>query len=227
MTHFVISRTLGSIVQCNYVPYDGLHWLLTHVFFSRTQEYRRLPFPSKTFPSRHFKMSSMSTSLGHSFVREKQSGYSKVNHLQVVSHDCDQKPIHYPTSNTGRIINNGSISAHVPRPHSSPYTCSKHAITGLTKSTALDGRAHNITCTQIDIGIVILCSSISGFPPRACIGNAHTDLAIKLTQGALQPDGRVIPEPTFDVQHVADAVVHIAGLPNNVTVLEFNIMFVL
>lgn len=106
----------------------------------------------------------------------------------------------------GRIINNGSISAHVPRPHSSPYTCSKHAVTGLTKSTALDGRAHDITCTQIDIG------------------NAHTDLGIKLTHGALQPDGRVVPEPTFDVQHVADAIVHIAGLPNDVTVLEYNIM---
>jgi len=106
----------------------------------------------------------------------------------------------------GRIINNGSISAHVPRPHSSPYTCSKHAMTGLTKSTALDGRAYNITCTQIDIG------------------NAHTDLAARFTQGALQPDGRVIPEPTFDVQHVADTIVHIAGLPNDVTVLELNIM---
>ncbi|RDB17839.1 putative oxidoreductase YohF [Hypsizygus marmoreus] len=106
----------------------------------------------------------------------------------------------------GRIINNGSLSAHVPRPHSSPYTCSKHAISGLTKCTALDGRAFNITCTQIDIG------------------NAHTELAQGHTAGALQPDGRTVPEPTFDVQHVADAIVHIASLPNTVTVLEYQIM---
>ncbi|KAF9462981.1 hypothetical protein BDZ94DRAFT_1259801 [Collybia nuda] len=106
----------------------------------------------------------------------------------------------------GRIINNGSLSARVPRPHSSPYACSKHALLGLTKCTALDGRAHHITCTQIDIG------------------NAHTNLAAGHIQGALQPDGRMVPEPTFDVKHVADAVVHIAGLPNDITVLEFNIM---
>jgi len=106
----------------------------------------------------------------------------------------------------GRIINNGSMSAHTPRPHSSPYTTSKHAIVGLTKSTALDGRPFNISCTQIDIG------------------NAHTPMAARLAVGALQPDGRTIPEATFDPQHVADAIVHIASLPNEVTVLEFNIM---
>ncbi|KAF5382709.1 hypothetical protein D9615_002810 [Tricholomella constricta] len=109
----------------------------------------------------------------------------------------------------GRIINNGSLAAHVPRPHSSPYTCSKHAMSGLTKCTALDGRAFNITCTQIDIG------------------NAHTDLAERHTSGALQPDGRMIPEPTFDVQLVADTIVHIANLPNDVTVLEYKIMYVI
>jgi len=107
----------------------------------------------------------------------------------------------------GRIINNGSLSAHVPRPNSTPYTCSKHAMTGLTKCTALDGRAHNITCTQIDIG------------------NAHTQMAeAHQSVGALQPDGRIISESTFDVKHVADAIVHIAALPNDVTVLDFKIM---
>lgn len=106
----------------------------------------------------------------------------------------------------GRIINNGSISAHTPRPFSVAYTASKHAITGLTKSTALDGRAHNISCTQIDIG------------------NAYTDMAARLATGALQPNGQVVPETTFDMQHVADAIVHIASLPNTVTVLQMNIM---
>ncbi|KAF7422936.1 hypothetical protein PC9H_011100 [Pleurotus ostreatus] len=106
----------------------------------------------------------------------------------------------------GRIINNGSLSAHVPRPHTFPYACSKHAISGLTKCTALDGRAHNITCTQIDIG------------------NAHTDMVSAQTQGILQPNGAIIPEATFDVKHVADSIVHIAQLPNDVTVLEMNIM---
>ncbi|KAG7443161.1 NAD(P)-binding protein [Guyanagaster necrorhizus] len=106
----------------------------------------------------------------------------------------------------GRIINNGSLSAHVPRPFSCPYTASKHAISGLTKSTSLDGRPFNISCTQIDIG------------------NAQTDMAARLSKGTLQPDGRVIPEAMMDVQHVADAIIHIAGLPNDVTVLEMNIM---
>ncbi|KAF4562587.1 short-chain dehydrogenases/reductases (SDR) family protein [Pleurotus pulmonarius] len=106
----------------------------------------------------------------------------------------------------GRIINNGSLSAHVPRPHTFPYACSKHAISGLTKCTALDGRAHNITCTQIDIG------------------NAHTEMVSAQTQGILQPNGAIVPEATFDVKHVADSIVHIAQLPNDVTVLEMNIM---
>jgi NAD(P)-dependent dehydrogenase (short-subunit alcohol dehydrogenase family) len=96
----------------------------------------------------------------------------------------------------GRIINNGSISAHVPRPNSAPYTATKHAITGLTKSTSLDGRAFDIACGQIDIG------------------NAATDLTEPFgTAGALQPDGSTRLEPTMDVEHVARAVVYMATLP--------------
>ncbi|KDR82654.1 hypothetical protein GALMADRAFT_238107 [Galerina marginata CBS 339.88] len=110
------------------------------------------------------------------------------------------------TPQGGRIINNGSLSAHVPRPNSSPYACSKHAISGLTKCIALEGRPFNITCTQIDIG------------------NAHTSMAIGHTVGALQPDGRTIPEPTMDVAHVASTIVHIASMPPDVAMLEVNIM---
>ncbi|KIJ32493.1 hypothetical protein M422DRAFT_35795 [Sphaerobolus stellatus SS14] len=106
----------------------------------------------------------------------------------------------------GRIINNGSISAHTPRPNSIPYTTSKHAVTGITKSTALDGRAFDISVTQIDIG------------------NALTKMAKPLGMGATQADGVVRPEATMDVEHVANAIVHIAGLPNSVQVLEMNIM---
>ncbi|ANY10008.1 SDR family oxidoreductase [Pseudonocardia sp. HH130630-07] len=95
----------------------------------------------------------------------------------------------------GRIINNGSISAHVPRPGSAAYTATKHAITGLTKSLSLDGRAHGIACGQIDIG------------------NAATDMTAGIATGAKQADGTVRPEATFDVAHVAGAVVHMAGLP--------------
>jgi NAD(P)-dependent dehydrogenase (short-subunit alcohol dehydrogenase family) len=95
----------------------------------------------------------------------------------------------------GRIINNGSVSAHAPRPHSAPYTATKHAITGLTKATSLDGRRHDIACGQIDIG------------------NAATDLSGWLSTDALQPDGSVRPEPMIDPELVASAVVHMAGLP--------------
>jgi NAD(P)-dependent dehydrogenase (short-subunit alcohol dehydrogenase family) len=102
----------------------------------------------------------------------------------------------------GRIINNGSISAHAPRPNSAPYTATKHAITGLTKSIALDGRPHNIACGQIDIG------------------NALTDLSARMANGALQPNGEVRAEPTMDVKHVADAVLYMASLP-----LEANVQF--
>jgi NADP-dependent 3-hydroxy acid dehydrogenase YdfG len=102
----------------------------------------------------------------------------------------------------GRIINNGSISAHTPRPFSAPYTATKHAVTGLTKATSLDGRAYDIACGQIDIG------------------NALTELASRLAVGALQPDGSTRAEPMMDVRLVADAVVHMAGLP-----LEANVQF--
>ncbi len=106
----------------------------------------------------------------------------------------------------GRIINNGSISAQVPRPHSAPYASTKHALTGLTKSLSLDGRAHQIACGQIDIG------------------NAHTAMASRMTQGALQPDGSTLPEPTIDVSHVADAVVSMANLPLDVNVPFMTLM---
>ncbi len=102
----------------------------------------------------------------------------------------------------GRIINNGSISAHVPRPWSAPYTASKHGVTGLTRSTSLDGRAYNIVCSQIDIG------------------NALTEMTARMGEGVPQPDGSIRPEPTMDVQHVAQAVVQIAQLP-----LESNVQF--
>jgi NAD(P)-dependent dehydrogenase (short-subunit alcohol dehydrogenase family) len=102
----------------------------------------------------------------------------------------------------GRIINNGSISAHVPRPHSAPYTATKHALTGLTRSLSLDGRAHRIACGQIDIG------------------NAQTSMTSRMIQGALQPDGSMSAEPTIDVSLVADAVVSMANLP-----LEANVPF--
>src|SRR4051794_4646209 len=95
----------------------------------------------------------------------------------------------------GRIINNGSISAHAPRPHSAPYTAAKHAITGLTRSTALDGRPHDIACGQIDIG------------------NADTEMTVRMKAGVPQANGSVAAEPTMDVGNVARAVVFMAGLP--------------
>jgi NAD(P)-dependent dehydrogenase (short-subunit alcohol dehydrogenase family) len=102
----------------------------------------------------------------------------------------------------GRIINNGSISAHVPRPHSAPYTATKHAITGLTKSTALDGRQYDIACGQIDIG------------------NAATDMTGSYPAGALQANGQVVAEPLLDVTHVVRAVSYMASLP-----LDANVQF--
>lgn len=106
----------------------------------------------------------------------------------------------------GRIINNGSLSAHTPRPNSAPYTATKHAITGLTKSIALDGRAHGITCGQIDIG------------------NAATPMTERMTGGVLQPNGTKMVEPRMDVRHVADAVVYMAGLPPDTNVLFLTVM---
>jgi NAD(P)-dependent dehydrogenase (short-subunit alcohol dehydrogenase family) len=106
----------------------------------------------------------------------------------------------------GRIINNGSISAHVPRPNSAPYTTTKHAVTGLTKSTALDGRKYDIACSQIDVG------------------NAQTELAARIAKGVPQADGTIAAEPLMDVEHVARAVVYLAGLPLDVNVLFMTIM---
>jgi NAD(P)-dependent dehydrogenase (short-subunit alcohol dehydrogenase family) len=106
----------------------------------------------------------------------------------------------------GRIINNGSISAYTPRPNSAPYTATKHAITGLTKSTSLDGRQYDIACGQIDIG------------------NAHTDLAARMAQGVPQANGQVAVEPLMDVAHVASAVVYMAGLPLDANVQFMTIM---
>jgi len=106
----------------------------------------------------------------------------------------------------GRIINNGSISAHVPRPGSAPYTSSKHAISGLTRSISLDGRIHNIACGQIDIG------------------NAASDMTARMSGGVPQADGTMKPEPTMDVQHVGDAVLHMADLPLDANVLFMTIM---
>ncbi len=102
----------------------------------------------------------------------------------------------------GRIINNGSISAHTPRPGSAAYTATKHAITGLTKSLSLDGRPFDVACGQIDIG------------------NAATEMTAGIARGARQADGRTVPEPTFDARHVGEAVLYMAGLP-----LDTNVQF--
>jgi NAD(P)-dependent dehydrogenase (short-subunit alcohol dehydrogenase family) len=102
----------------------------------------------------------------------------------------------------GRIINNGSISAHAPRPNSAPYTATKHAITGLTKSASLDGRKYDIACGQIDIG------------------NAHTEMAARMAKGVPQANGQIAPEPLMDVAHVASAILYMASLP-----LEANVQF--
>ena len=102
----------------------------------------------------------------------------------------------------GRIVNNGSISAHAPRPNSAPYTATKHAVMGLTKATALDGRRYDIACGQIDIG------------------NAATDLTARMQDGVLQAHGAIAPEPRLDLEHVANAVLYMASLP-----LEANVLF--
>jgi NAD(P)-dependent dehydrogenase (short-subunit alcohol dehydrogenase family) len=115
---------------------------------------------------------------------------------QAVKHMKRQRP------QGGRIINNGSISAHAPRPNSTPYTATKHAITGLTKCLSLDGRPFNIACGQIDIG------------------NAATEMTERMKNGVPQADGRIAAEPRMDVEHVAQAVVFMAGLP-----LEANVQF--
>src|SRR5262245_18349222 len=106
----------------------------------------------------------------------------------------------------GRIINNGSISAHAPRPNSSPYTATKHALTGLTKATSLDGRKYNIACSQIDIG------------------NAVTELTMRMTQGVPQANGQIAAQHLMDVQHVANAVLYMANLPLDANVLFMTVM---
>ena len=106
----------------------------------------------------------------------------------------------------GRIINNGSISAHVPRPNSAPYTSTKHAITGLTRATSLDGRKYDIACGQIDIG------------------NAATEMTSRMQRGVPQANGAVMVEPTMNVQNVADAVVYMAGLPPDANVQFITVM---
>jgi NAD(P)-dependent dehydrogenase (short-subunit alcohol dehydrogenase family) len=119
---------------------------------------------------------------------------------------CAQEAVRLMKSQTprgGRIINNGSISAHVPRPHSAPYTATKHAITGLTKSISLDCRQYDIACGQVDIG------------------NAATEMTQRMTQGVLQANGALAQEPRMDVKHVADAVLYMASLP-----LDANVPFI-
>ncbi|MEE9476898.1 MAG: SDR family oxidoreductase [Roseateles sp.] len=111
-----------------------------------------------------------------------------------------------PSPRGGRIINNGSISAHSPRPFSAPYTATKHAITGLTKALSLDGRAHDIACGQIDIG------------------NAATDMTQRMRDGILQPNGQIAVEPTMDVEDVARAVTYMASLPLSANVQQMTVM---
>jgi len=122
---------------------------------------------------------------------------------------CTQEAIRIMKAQTprgGRIINNGSISAHTPRPNSAPYTSTKHAVTGLTKSTALDCRKYDIACGQIDIG------------------NALTPMAARMAKGVPQANGEIAVEPLMDVQRVADAVLHMASLPLDANVLFMTIM---
>ena len=122
---------------------------------------------------------------------------------------CTQEAFKLMKSQTprgGRIINNGSVSAHAPRPNSAPYTATKHAITGLTKATALDGRKYDIACGQIDIG------------------NAETEMSARMKDGVPQANGLVAVEPTMDVEHVARAVVYMASLPLNANVQFMTIM---
>jgi NAD(P)-dependent dehydrogenase (short-subunit alcohol dehydrogenase family) len=110
------------------------------------------------------------------------------------------------TPRGGRIINNGSISSHTPRPNASPYNATKHGVTGLTKSASLDGRPYDIACGQIDIG------------------NAATDMTQRMTAGVLQANGELAPEPRLDIQHVVDAVVYMANLPLSANVQFMTVM---
>ncbi|GIT54030.1 MAG: hypothetical protein Ct9H300mP16_11900 [Pseudomonadota bacterium] len=111
-----------------------------------------------------------------------------------------------PTARRGRIINNGSVSAHAPRPNSAPYTATKHAITGLTRSTSLDGRNHGIACGQIDIG------------------NALTDMTARMAGGVMQAHGGTAVEPTMNVDDIGRAIIYMAGLPLAANVLFMTVM---
>ena len=122
---------------------------------------------------------------------------------------CTQEAFKIMKSQTprgGRIINNGSISAHAPRPNSSPYTSTKHAVTGLTKAASLDGRKYDIAVGQLDIG------------------NAETPLAARMKNGVPQANGTIMPEPLMDVEHTARAIVHMASLPLDANVLFMTVM---
>jgi NAD(P)-dependent dehydrogenase (short-subunit alcohol dehydrogenase family) len=122
---------------------------------------------------------------------------------------CTQQAIRLMKSQQpmgGRIINNGSISAYAPRPNSAPYTSAKHAISGLTKSTSLDGRKYEIACGQIDVG------------------NAHTEMAARMKDGVMQADGSIRPEPLMDVDNVGRAVAHMASLPPDANIQFLTVM---
>ena len=191
-----------SASRCLAVPTDVTNPDSVHALFTTTMErFARLdllfnnagigtpPVPMEDLPFEQWK-AVVDTNLNGAFL-------------------CTQEAIRIMKAQTprgGRIINNGSISAHAPRPHSVAYTATKHAMTGLTKSTSLDGRAHDIACGQIDIG------------------NAATDLTAKMPIGVLQANGQVAPEPTIDTAHVGRAVVYMAGLPLDVNVQFMTVM---
>jgi NAD(P)-dependent dehydrogenase (short-subunit alcohol dehydrogenase family) len=187
-----------SSSRCMAVPTDVTNPASVHALFAKTRErFGRLdvlfnnagvgtpPIPMEDLPFEQWK-AVVDTNLNGAFL-------------------CTQEAIRIMKAQTprgGRIINNGSISAHAPRPHSVAYTATKHAMTGLTKSTSLDGRTHDIACGQIDIG------------------NAATDLTARMPTGVLQANGQVAAEPTIDTAHVGRAVVYMAGLP-----LDANVQF--
>jgi NAD(P)-dependent dehydrogenase (short-subunit alcohol dehydrogenase family) len=193
-----INCTGAAASRCMPVPTDVTDPASVHVLFAKTRErFGRLdvlfnnagigtpPIPMEDLPFEKWK-AVVDTNLNGAFL-------------------CTQEAIRIMKTQTprgGRIINNGSISAHTPRPHSVAYTATKHAMTGLTKSTSLDGRAHDIACGQIDIG------------------NAATELTARMPMGVLQPNGQVASEPTIDAAHVGRAVVYMAGLP-----LDANVQF--
>ena len=150
------------------------------------------------------------TAPGAPIAKSELSDWQRVVDVNVTAcFLCAREAFRHMSQQTpqgGRIINNGSISATTPRPNSAAYTATKHAITGLTKSLSLDGREFNIACGQIDIG------------------NAQTELATKVSQGARQANGSTMVEPMMKVQHVADAIVYMASLPSDANVLSMTVM---